>query len=237
MIEAEKLSFSYRRKPVLRGVSFSVENGEIVSVAGANGAGKTTLLRIMAGLAVPEAGLVRFDGYDISLYPERHRKNLGYLPEKTVLYDDMTVKRYLNYRAAIKGEPPKRIRRRVNEAMGLCGLEEHASRRIGALSLGWQKRVAFADALLLRPRILLLDDFLNGLDRSMRSSLGTILKEAASFSSVVVTGHEIADFAEWSKKFIVLKDGVVEREVPVSAGNEAAAVDEVHAALVGEDDL
>lgn len=234
MIEAKNLVFSYRGKPVLRDVSFSVENGEIVSVAGSNGAGKTTLLKIMAGLAVPESGAVLFDGNDISHYPMRYRKNLGYLPEKVALYDDMTVKRYLNYRAAVKGEPAKRIRRRVSESIALCGLDELAGRRIGALSLGWQKRVAFADALLLRPRILLLDDFLNGLDRSMRASLGELLKTAASFSSVIVTGHEISDFAEWSRNFVVLKDGVVETRIPVTHEGKADAVEKVTAALLGE---
>lgn len=234
MIEAKNLAFSYRGKNVLRDVSFSVENGGVVCIVGANGAGKTTLLKIMAGLAVPESGSVLFDGYNISHYPMRYRKNLGYLPEKVALYEDMTVKRYLNYRAAIKGEPAKRIRRRVSEAIALCALEEHARRRIGALSLGWQKRVAFADALLLRPRILLLDDFLNGLDRSMRASLGEILKAAASFSSVIVTGHEISDFAEWAHKFIVLKDGVVETQIPIAYEDKALAVEKVSAALLGE---
>lgn len=235
MIEAKELGFSYRKKSVLRNVSFSVQNGEIVCVVGANGAGKTTLMKILAGLAVPESGAVLFDGHDIAANPVRYRKTLGYLPERVALYDDMTVKRYLHYRAAIKGEPPKRIRRRVSDAIALTGLDEYARKSIGSLSLGWRKRVAFADALLLRPRVLLLDDFLNGLDRSMRASLGEILKTAAAFSSVVVTGHEIPDFAGWTRRFIVLKDGVTEREIIVRPEDRAAAVDEVTAALVGED--
>jgi ABC-2 type transport system ATP-binding protein len=232
MIEVKNLAFSYRKKTVLRDVSFSVENGGAVCIVGANGAGKTTLLKIMASLAVPDKGSVEFDGSNIDEFPMRYRKNLGYLPEKIALYNDMSVKKYLSYRAAIKGEPAKRIRRRVSEAMALCGLEEYAKNRIGALSLGWQKRVAFADALLLRPRVLLLDDFLNGLDCSMRAGLGDIIKSAAAFSSVVVTGHEISDFSRWAKRFIVLKDGAIEKEVVVREEDRSSAVSEVTQALL-----
>lgn len=81
------------------------------------------------------------------------------------------------------------------------------------LSLGVRKRVALADALLLRPRVLLLDDFLAGLDPVMRRTAGDILSNAAAFSSVIVTGHELDDFMKWTARFLVLKDGVISSTV------------------------
>ena len=209
MIEVRNLSFSYRHQRVLRDVSFVVSPGEVVSVVGANGAGKTTLLRILATLAAPDGGFVMMDGGDALSRPIKYRRQIGYLPEKVALYDDLTVKEYLNYRAALKGEPSKRVRRRVSEASEMCQLSDLMRTPISRLSAGLRKRVALADALILRPRVLLLDDFLAGLDKSMRTAAGAVLSNAAAFSSVIVTGHEIEDFAHWTTRFLVLRNGVV----------------------------
>ena len=216
MIEVRNLSFSYRDRPVLRDVSFVVSPGEVVSVVGANGAGKTTLLNILATLAVPDGGQVLADGQDAFSHPLRYRRQIGYLSENPALYDEMTVKEYLEYRALLKGEPGRRVRRRVSEAAEMCCVSGWLKTPVRLLSAGYRKRVALADALLLRPRVLLLDDFLAGLDREMRLTAGEVLSNAAAFSSVIVTGHEIADFARWTTRFLVLKDGVVAATVPTA---------------------
>lgn len=213
MFEIRNLSFTYRERPVLRDVSFVVSPGETVSVIGANGAGKTTLMKVLATLAVPDSGLVMMDGTDVLARPLRYRRQLGYLPETVGLYDDMTVRDYLAYRAALKGEPSKRVRRRVSESVEMCRIGDILHTPIRRLSNGLKKRVALADALLLRPRVLLLDDFLAGLDPRMRAVTGEILMNAASFSSVIVTGHELDDFAKWTTRFLVLDDGVISASV------------------------
>jgi len=233
MIEVRNLSFSYGARRVLRDVSFVVSPGEVVSVVGSNGAGKTTLLRILATLAVPDAGTVMMDGRDALTRPLKYRRQLGYMPENMSLYDDMTVREYLHYRAMLKGEPGKRIRRRVNEAAELCQVADLMRSSIRHLSSGLQKRVALADALLLRPRVLLLDDFLSGLDRSMREAAGTILSDVAAFSSVVVTGHELSDFVRWTTRFLVLRDGVVAASVETAGLGTEALGERLHAILGG----
>lgn len=233
MLDVRNLAFSYVRKTVLRDVSFVVSPGEIVSVVGANGAGKTTLLRILATLAVPDSGNVLADGTDAFARPLRYRRQLGYLPENPALYDDMTVKEYLNYRARLKGEPSKRVRRRVSEAAELCQVDDLMREPVRRLSAGLRRRVALADALLLRPRVLLLDDFLAGLDRSMRDAAGDILSDAAAFSSVIVTGHEISDFAKWTTRFLVLRNGIVSASVPASGSDPAVLCERLDAAMRG----
>ena len=212
MFEIRNIAFSYGRSQVLRDVSFMVSPGEAVSVVGANGAGKTTLLRILATLAVPDSGTVMSDGQDALARPLRYRRQIGYMPERIALYDDMTVKEFLVYRALLKGEPAKRVRRRTSEAAEICRVTDCLRTPIRRLSAGIVKRVALADALLLRPRVLLLDDFLAGLDSGMRTIAGEILSSAAAFSSVIVTGHEVADFARWTTRILVLKDGVISAE-------------------------
>ena len=207
MLEVKHISFSWGRVPLLDDVSFTVAPGETVALAGANGAGKTTLLRILAGVCVPASGTVVGDAVDMLRTPLRYRRLLGYLPESAAVEPGMTVKDYLKYRANLKGEVPKKIRHRVLEAMDLCGLSARADARVDALSQGLRKRVALADAILLRPRFLFLDDLLAGLDAWTRLSVGRILRSVSSFAAIVVSGHELDELQELSTKFLVLKDG------------------------------
>ena len=233
MYEVRNIAFSYSRRKVLRDVSFVVSPGETVSLVGDNGAGKTTLMRVLATLAPPEAGSVLTDGQDALLHPIRYRRQLGYMGEMPALYEDMTVKGYLEYRAALKGEPDKRIRRRVGEAAEICQIKNLLATPIRRLSFGLKKRVALADAMLLRPRVLLLDDFLAGLDRSMREAAGSIVSTVAAFASVIVTGHEIADLAKWTTRFLVLSGGVISSVIPTAGVDDATLVARVDAALKG----
>ena len=234
MLDVRNIAFTYRRQPVLRDISFVVSPGEAVGVVGANGAGKTTLLKILATLSVPDSGLVLSDGRNVFSRPLEYRRQLGYLSENVALYDDMTVKEYLVYRAKLKGEPLKRIRRRVGEAAEMCRISDIMRRPIRWLSAGVKKRVALADALLLRPRVLLLDDFLAGLDSEMRDAAGAIISEAAAFSSVIVTGHEVEDLAKWTTRFLVLRDGTVTATVGAAGVEPSVVKDRVSAALRGE---
>ena len=233
MIEVRNLAFSYSKRRVLRDVSFVVSPGEVVAVVGANGAGKTTLMRILSTICEPDSGTVMMDGQDALRRPLRYRRQVGYLSERVALYDDMTVKDYLNYRASLKGEPGKRVRRRVAEASEMCRITEFLRTPIRRLSSGMKKRVALADALLLRPRVLILDDFLAGLDRGMRSVAGEILSVAAAFSSVIITGHELEDFAKWTTRFLVLSDGVISASVDATGIDPAVLRARLDAAMEG----
>ena len=231
MYEVRNISFAYSKRKILRDVSFVVSPGETVAVVGSNGAGKTTLMKVLADLATPLSGSIIADGQNVALNPLRYRRQLGYMPEKLALYEDMSPVRYLAYRAAVKGEMSRRIKRRVDEAVEMCRLRDFARERIGELSLGCRKRVALADALVLRPRVLVLDDPLAGMDASMRRSAGEIIREAASFSSVFVTGHETADLAEWASSFLVLSGGVVSATIPTAGLERDELVARVRAAL------
>ena len=233
MLEVRNIAFSYNRKKVLRDVSFVASPGEVVTIVGANGAGKTTLMRILATLQLPDSGTVMMDGQDALARPLRYRRQLGYLPERIALYDDMTVKEYLRYRALLKGEPAKRVRRRVSESIELCQIGDILRERIGVLSAGQRKRVAIADAMILRPRVLLLDDFLSGLDGAMRAATGSLLSSAVAFSSVIVTGHELEYLAKWTTRFLVLHDGVLSASVEAAGQDIPVLRERLDAAMEG----
>ncbi len=223
MLEAKNISFAYGAADVFSSVSFTVRPGEAVALVGANGAGKTTLLRVLAGLLIPTTGHVYADGSEIFSHPLRYRRILGYLPESAPVEPGLTVKKYLRYRASLKGEQTRRLRHRVEEAMETCGLLDEADVSTDFLSAGQRKRVALADALILRPRVLLLDDVLAGLDVKTRSALAAMLSASSSFASVVVAGHELSDLGGFSKRFLVLKDGALEEVADAASARKALA--------------
>lgn len=210
MLDVRHIAFAYGRQPILADVTFTVKSGETVALVGANGAGKTTLMRILAGLLVPLAGDVQADGIDIARDPMRYCRSLGYLPERAPVAEDMCVADYLRFRAKIKGEKFRKIRHRVAEALDACALAPLARARLAMLSHGQRRRVALADALLLRPRFLLADDVFGGIDPMTRVQLGRTLAAFAPFTSIVVSGHELDEFAAFATRFAVLRDGRIE---------------------------
>lgn len=207
MFEVRNVCFSKSGFGVLSGVTFSVDAGEVVAIVGGNGAGKTTLLKILAGVWLPSSGTAIADGVDVLAEPIRHRRRLGWLDEEAPAIGDMTVKGYLKYRARLKGEQKRKIRHRVYEALDVCGIEQLADIAVGRLSRGQRKRVALAEAALLRPRLLLLDDLFAGLDNEAREAVVSMVSSFKVFASVIVTGHELDWFSRLGARVLELKDG------------------------------
>jgi len=209
MFEAKNIRFSRGGAEILSGVTFSVDAGEVLAITGANGAGKTTLLKILAGIWLPSNGTVVADGVDILKEPIRHRRRLGWLGESAPADDDLTVKDYFKYRARLKGEQSRKIRHRVREALAVCALEPFADVEIGRLSRGQRKRVALAEAALLRPRLLLLDDLFAGLDEASREGVAALIGSFRSFATVIISGHEREWFSRLAARVLTLKEGRV----------------------------
>ena len=207
MFEVRNISFSRGGCEILSGVTFSADAGDVVAVTGANGAGKTTLLKILAGIWLPTSGTAVADGVDMLAEPIRHRRRLGWLGELAPAEDDLTVKEYLKYRARLKGEQFRKIRHRVREAMSICALEPFADVAVGRLSRGQRKRVAIAEAALLRPRLLLLDDVFAGLDGQACEDVADMIGSFRPFASVIVSGHETERFVRLGSRLLELKDG------------------------------
>jgi ABC-2 type transport system ATP-binding protein/ribosome-dependent ATPase len=203
---AQSVRVSQRFGPLVAvdGVDLDVHRGEVVGLLGANGAGKTTLIRILLGLLRPSAGSVRLFG----LAPSREtRRRIGYVSQGLGLYDDLTPDENLAFaQAAFGGE------RGVLPAM----LRPLAGVPVGRLSLGVQRRVAFAQALAHRPDLLVLDEPTSGVDPLARARLWETIREAADEGAgVLVTTHHM-DEAEECDRLVVMADGRVVAEGTVA---------------------
>ncbi len=201
-IEVKNLTKRYDTTTALAGISFDVQPGEIMGFLGPNGAGKTTTLRILTGMIAPTDGTVRIDGLDVSEQSIEVRRRVGYLPEHVSLYPELRVQEYLTYRASLKGVAGAERRARLSEALAQCDLGSVRRALIGRLSKGYRQRVALADCLLARPKILILDEPTIGLDphqirqtRELITTLGrtaTILLSTHILPEVEMICHRVA---------------------------------------------
>ncbi|MGD8375583.1 MAG: ATP-binding cassette domain-containing protein, partial [Acidobacteriota bacterium] len=141
MIEAVNLRKRYGETEALRGISFSIDRGEIVGLLGPNGAGKTTAMKILVGFLLPTAGSARIAGHDVVEEPLAVQEKIGYLPENAPLYHDMLVQEYLSFAADMRGLEPAAGRGRIARVARDCVIDQVLTRPIGHLSKGFRQRV------------------------------------------------------------------------------------------------
>ena len=146
LIEIENVSKRYGSVRALENVSLRMEGGGIMGLLGQNGAGKTTLINILTGYLAPTSGRALLGGHDPLMEPGEAKRHLGYLPEQPPLYDEMTVREYLRFVAALKGVAARAIPAHVDEVMELTGLTSMQSRLLGHLSKGFRQRAGMAQA-------------------------------------------------------------------------------------------
>lgn len=215
MLEVDDVTFLYAPGRGIAHASLKVAPGEVVGIVGGNGAGKSTLLGLVSAAMLPQQGVISLALSDLSGRTRRYRsdqgigyrRHVGYLSELAPLYDEMSVARYLRFRAKLKGERFLRIRRRVNEALVRCGLESLRRANIGRLSLGQRRRVALAEAILTLPEVLILDDPFAGLDATLRANIGEVLRDVAIRSHVLVSGHDPILLKSCCTRFAVVEKG------------------------------
>jgi ABC-2 type transport system ATP-binding protein len=216
MIEVVDLSKYYGEHRAAGPLSFTIERGEIVGLLGLNGAGKTTALRILACDLLPSSGTVRVDGFDVVESPHEVRRRIGYLPETPPLYGEMTVHEQLLFAARLRGlgrADADSAAERVEESVQLQSVADNP---ISSLSLGFRQRVGIAQAVVHRPRLLILDEPITGLDPVQIIEMRQLLRQLRSDHTIVLSSHILTEISETCDRILVLRAGEI-----VAAGTEA----------------
>jgi thiamine transport system ATP-binding protein len=215
MLSLENVSVRYGAVTALSGVTLSVAEGEKLSLLGPSGSGKSTLLRVVAGLEPPADGRVAWDGRDLAPVPV-HARGFGLMFQDYVLFPHHDVARNVAFGLRMRGEPAAAIRHRVGEVLEMVGLAGYERRRPTELSGGEQQRVALARALAPRPRLLMLDEPLGALDRSLRQRLLVELADlfvALSLTVLYVT-HDQEEALAVGDRVALMRAGRLEAVMP-----------------------
>jgi ABC-2 type transport system ATP-binding protein len=210
MIKVENLTKRYAGQTAIKDLNFEVGKGEIMGFLGPNGAGKTTTMRILASYMPPTSGRASIAGFDVFEQSLQARSHLGYMPENVPLYGDMRVTEYLDYRAALKGVPHRRILERVGDVKELCGLKEVEKKLIGNLSKGYRQRVGLADALLHEPDLLILDEPTIGLDPNQIRQVRELIKNLGKQHTILLSTHILPEVEMTCSRVIIIHKGRIE---------------------------
>jgi ABC-2 type transport system ATP-binding protein len=209
LISVEKLTKRYPAKNAIEGVSFQVEQGEILGFLGPNGAGKTTTMRIITGFMPATDGKVSVDGFDVFENPLDVRRRIGYLPENPPLYLEMTVSSYLRFVAKIKSVPKEKLDLEVKRVMERANITDVRDRIISKLSKGYKQRVGLAQALLNDPPVLILDEPTIGLDPKQIHEVRELIKELAGNHTVVLSTHILPEVEQTCHRVIIIDHGKI----------------------------
>ena len=233
-ISVRNLTKRYDNVTALADISFEVKTGETVGFLGPNGAGKTTALRILTGMLSPTAGSVQIDGLDVAQRSLEVRRRIGYLPEHIALYPELRVQEYLSYRAAIKGVAAKERRARINAAMERCVVTDVRRQLIGRLSKGYRQRVALADCLLGRPKILILDEPTVGLDPHQIRQTRELIRELGRTTTILLSTHILPEVEMICDRVTIIDKGrIVAVDTPDNLRKQMTGTQVVHVELRG----
>ena len=213
MLELIDIHKTYEKQPLLSGISFAVEAGETVCLLGASGSGKSTLLRIIAGLEQPESGAVFWDGKDVAPVPT-HQRNFGLVFQDYALFPHLTVTENVAFGLKMQNLPQDEIRLRVSAALEQVNMSGFANRRVTELSGGEQQRVALARALAPRPRLLMFDEPLGALDRTLKDHLLEELRGILHESNVpaIYVTHDQEEAFAIADRIVLLYDGLIAQD-------------------------
>jgi len=210
MIKVENLTKRYAGQTAIKDLNFEVGKGEIMGFLGPNGAGKTTTMRILASFMPPTSGRASVAGFDVFEQSLQARAHLGYMPEHVPLYNDMRVTEYLDYRAALKGVPHRRVAERVGDVKELCGLKDVEKKLIATLSKGYRQRVGLADALLHEPDLLILDEPTIGLDPNQIRQVRELIKNLGKQHTILLSTHILPEVEMTCSRVIIIHKGRIE---------------------------
>ncbi len=224
MIKVTDLNKSYGSVQALKDISFHIADGEIIGLLGPNGAGKTTIIKTLTGYLQPDSGQVMVDGLDVLTHTQEVQERIGYLPENAPLYPELSVQGYLKMVAGLRQISEDQIQARISEAVLATGLADHLTRPIGQLSKGYRQRVGLAQAILHKPRLLILDEPTVGLDPTQIVEIRNLIRRLAQHSTILFSTHILPEVEALCNRVIILMRGEikVDEQLANLAGTNSA---------------
>ncbi len=209
MIEVKNVTKKYGNFTAVDNISFNIEEGEIVGLLGPNGAGKSTTMNMITGFIEPTEGEIIIDGNDILKKPKKAKKQIGYMPEGVPLYNDLTVKEFVNYMADLKMVPRKEKKENIQKVLEQTNLVEVKNKLIRNLSRGYKQRVSMAGALVGNPKILILDEPTVGLDPKQITEIRALIKSLGKEHTVILSSHILSEISQICEKVIIINKGKI----------------------------
>ncbi len=187
-------------------ITFSVKQGEIFGFLGANGAGKTTAIKMMTGLSKPTSGNAVIAGYNVKEYPEKVKLNIGYMSQRFSLYDDLKVFENIRLYAGIYGLSKAKIKEETERLLSQLKMEDFKTKEVKDIPLGWKQKLAFAVAMIHKPKIVFLDEPTSGVDPITRRQFWELIYEAAANGTTIFVTTHYLDEAEYCDRISIMVD-------------------------------
>lgn len=207
MIKVDNIVKYYGEHLALKGVSYTINKGEIVGFLGPNGAGKSTMMRIITGYLPATSGFVYLDDYEIYDNPIELKRRIGYMPENISLYTEMTVMDYLKFAAKLKGIERKHIKSALENTIEITGLTKYKDRIIGHLSKGYKQRTGIAQAIIHDPEVLILDEPTSGLDPNQLIEVRSLIKSLGGTRTVILSTHILSEVEDTCERALIIDSG------------------------------
>ena len=205
MITVAGLTKKFGPITAVNDIAFTVATGEVLGFLGPNGAGKSTTLRMLAGYLQPSAGAITIDGINITESPIAVKKKIGYMPETTTLYREMTAREYLSFIAEAHGLDDAHAR--VQKVIETANLSAIRHQLIGTISKGYRSRLNFAAAIIHDPPVLLLDEPTDGLDPNQKNEIRKLIKNLSRKKAIIVSTHILEEVEAMCSRIIIISEG------------------------------
>ena len=206
-IEVHDLTKQFGAFTAVNHISFEVREGEILGFLGANGAGKTTAIKMMSGLLQPTSGTAIIAGYDVRTQSKLIKRNIGYMSQRFSLYNDLTVFENMQLFGTIYKIPRKELNERIHTSLKELDMDQHANTLVEAIPLGWKQKLAFATAILHRPKIVFLDEPTSGVDPIVRREFWKLIYDTASTGVTILVTTHYMDEAEYCNRISIMAEG------------------------------
>lgn len=207
ILKIDSLSHRYSASWAIRDINLEIDQPGVIGLLGSNGAGKSTTMNIVCGVLNQTEGNVYINGLDNRKHPEAAKQQLGFLPQNPPVYTDLTVDEYLTYCAELRLMEASGIKAAVEEAKEKCQITHFSSRLIGNLSGGYRQRVGIAQAIIHRPKLVVMDEPTNGLDPNQLIEVRKLIREIAKDSTVLLSSHVMSEIHLLCREVIMIEGG------------------------------